>query len=212
MKGGVFMDSIIFDLDGTLWDSRKAVAKSWSEVVKNSPDGRGEITEEDLKKTMGLQIKDIAKIFFDYLDEERQMELILECCRNEQLYLLDEGGKLYPKLEDVLQKLSERYKLFIVSNCQEGYIEAFYEYHGLSKYFQDFENPGRTGLSKGENIQLVIERNELKSPVYVGDTQSDRDATVFAEVPFVYAAYGFGQVDNYDYKIDQFEELLTLFM
>ncbi|MEK4406194.1 HAD family hydrolase [Sporosarcina sp. FSL K6-6792] len=206
------MDSIIFDLDGTLWDSRKTVAKSWSEVVKNSPDGIGEITEEDLKATMGLQIKDIAKIVFGYLDETKQMELILDCCHNERLYLLDEGGQLFPDLEEVLQKLSERYKLFIVSNCQEGYIEAFYEYHGLKKYFLDFENPGRTGLSKGENIQLVIERNQLKSPVYVGDTQSDKDATEYAEVPFVYAAYGFGQVEGFDYKIGKFEELLTLFI
>ncbi|AMQ07865.1 HAD family hydrolase [Sporosarcina psychrophila] len=206
------MDSIIFDLDGTLWDSRKTVAKSWSEVVKSSPDGIGEITEEDLKATMGLQIKDIAKIVFGYLDETKQMELILDCCHNERLYLLDEGGQLFPGLEEVLQKLSERYKLFIVSNCQEGYIEAFYEYHGLKQYFQDFENPGRTGLSKGENIQLVIERNQLKSPVYVGDTQSDKDATEYAKVPFVYAAYGFGQVEVFNYKIDNFEELINLFM
>ncbi|WP_342513546.1 HAD family hydrolase [Sporosarcina sp. FSL K6-1522] len=205
------MDSIIFDLDGTLWDSRKTVSKAWTEVVKNADDGQGEITEEDLKGTMGLQIPDIAKIVFDYLDETRQMEMILECCRNERLYLLEEGGELYPRLEEVLQILSKKYKLFIVSNCQEGYIEAFYEYHGLGGYFQDFENPGRTGLSKGQNIQLIIERNQLSSPVYVGDTQSDQDATTYAGIPFVYAAYGFGQVTDYDYKINQIGDLLELF-
>lgn len=205
------MDSIIFDLDGTLWDSRKTVSKAWTEVVKNADDGQGEITEEDLKGTMGLQIPDIAKIVFNYLDETRQMEMILECCRNERLYLVEEGAELYPRLEEVLQTLSKRYKLFIVSNCQEGYIEAFYEYHGLGGYFQDFENPGRTGLSKGQNIQLIIERNQLSSPVYVGDTQGDQDATTYAGIPFVYAAYGFGQVSDYDYKINQIEDLLELF-
>lgn len=67
-----------------------------------------------------------------------------------------------------MDRLSDTYDLFIVSNCQDGYIESFYEYHKLERYFKDYENPGRTGLSKGENIKLVIDRNNLDAPVYVG--------------------------------------------
>lgn len=74
-------------------------------------------------------------------------------------HLAEQGGMLYEKVGEVLKVLSKKYKLLIVSNCQSGYIEAFYEYHKLQKYFVDFENPGRTGLTKGENINLVIERN-----------------------------------------------------
>lgn len=205
------MDSIIFDLDGTLWDSRKTVSKAWTEVVKATPYAKGEVTEEDLKGTMGLQIRDISKKLFPYLDEVKQLELIKKCCKNEQIYLIKEGGKLFNDLENVLEKLSKKYKLFIVSNCEEGYIESFYSYHKLDKYFLDFENPGRTNLSKGENIQLIIERNDLKSPVYVGDTQGDRDAAAYASIPFVYAEYGFGNVDNYDYKISDISDLLKIF-
>lgn len=147
------IDSIIFDLDGTLWDSSKTVAQSWTQVVQGSPYGKGTITEEDLSKTMGLQIKEIAAVLFDYLDEEKQMELILACCQQEQADLLHNGGNLYPQLEETLLALSKKFRLFIVSNCQEGYIETFYAFHKLEKYFLDFENPGRTGLSKGENIK-----------------------------------------------------------
>lgn len=149
-----------------------------------------------------MQIPDIAKVLFDYLDEERELELINKCCQIENQYLLEKGGKLYPKLEEGLQELFKKYQLFIVSNCQEGYIEAFLEFHHLEKYDQDFENPGRTGLAKGQNIQLIIERNQLTCPIYVGDTQGDRDAAAYAGIPFVYAAYGFGKVENYDVKID----------
>ncbi|WP_323655860.1 HAD family hydrolase [Lysinibacillus xylanilyticus] len=156
------IDSIIFDLDGTLWDSSKTVAQSWTQVVQGSSYGKGKITEEDLSKTMGLQIQEIAAILFDYLDEEKQMELILACCQQEQDDLLRNGGILYPQLEETLLALSKKYRLFIVSNCQEGYIETFYAFHKLEKYFLDFENPGRTGLSKGENIQLIMERNHIK--------------------------------------------------
>lgn len=205
------MESIIFDLDGTLWDSRKTVSKSWTQVVQEVKYGRGEVTEDDLKKTMGLQVKDIAALLFNYLDEDKQMELILECCKREQVDLCREGGILYPDLEEVLQKLSSRYSLFIVSNCQEGYIETFYKFHGLGKYFVDFENPGRTGLTKGENIKLLMERNTISSAVYVGDTEGDRVAAKFAGIPFVLANYGFGNPEDYDFLIEKPKDLLELF-
>lgn len=204
------MDSIIFDLDGTLWDSRENVAKVWNQVLKQYSDARGTITKDDLKKTMGLQIQDIAKVLFDYLDEERQLALIRECSQAENQYLLENGGTLYPRLKEVLQELSQKYPLFIVSNCQEGYIESFFAFHRLEKYFVDFENPGRTGLTKGQNIELIMERNHLSSPIYVGDTQGDRDAAAYAGIPFVYAAYGFGTVEQYDARVERFEDLLQL--
>ncbi|WP_332870072.1 HAD family hydrolase [Salisediminibacterium selenitireducens] len=74
----------------------------------------------------------------------------------------------------------------------------------------DYENPGRTGLSKGENIKLIIERNHLFNPVYVGDTEGDLQASRYAGVPFVYAAYGFGHVREYDDVIEGFDELLNI--
>lgn len=205
------IDSIIFDLDGTLWDSSKTVAQSWTQVVQGSPYGKGKITEEDLSKTMGLQIQEIAAILFDYLDEEKQMELILACCQQEQDDLLRNGGILYPQLEETLLALSKKFRLFIVSNCQEGYIETFYAFHKLGKYFLDFENPGRTGLSKGENIQLIMERNHIKKAVYVGDTQGDMLSAKFAGIPFVFASYGFGKPEEYDYIIEKPIDLLHIF-
>lgn len=205
------IDSIIFDLDGTLWDSSKTVAQSWTQVVQESPYGKGKITEEDLSKTMGLQTQEIAAILFDYLDEEKQMELILACCQREQDDLLRKGGILYPQLEETLLALSKKFRLFIVSNCQEGYIETFYAFHKLEKYFLDFENPGRTGLSKGENIQLVMERNHIKKAVYVGDTQGDMLSAKFAGIPFVFASYGFGKPEAYDYIIEKPIDLLNIF-
>ncbi|MEW8993698.1 HAD family hydrolase [Clostridium sp.] len=81
----------------------------------------------------------------------------------------------------------------------------------MKKYFIDFEHPGRTGLTKGENIKLIINRNNLKNPMYVGDTQGDRNAARTAGIPFVYAAYGFGKVEDYDYKIDKFPELIDIY-
>ncbi|MEW9502057.1 HAD family hydrolase [Jeotgalibacillus marinus] len=205
------MDSIIFDLDGTIWDPIDTVLNAWNSRIKEHSQIKRELTRIDFEGTMGLQMHDISKKLFPYLSEDVRVKVITECCETEQGYLKKQGGNLYHNVEEVLNVLSKQYKLYIVSNCQDGYIESFYEFHNLEKYFLDYENPGRTGLSKGENINLIIERNNLSNPIYVGDTEGDLNASRYAGIPFVYAKYGFGQVSDYDEVIEKFDELVKLF-
>jgi phosphoglycolate phosphatase len=206
------MDSIIFDLDGTIWDPIDTVLDAWNSRIKEHEQIKRELTRTDFESTMGLQMHEISLKLFPDLNEDIRAQVIKECCDAEQGYLKKHGGNLYPHVEDVLKKLSKKYKLYIVSNCQDGYIESFYEFHKLEKYFLDYENPGRTGLSKGENIKLIIQRNNLSDPVYVGDTEGDLKAAKYAGVPFVYAKYGFGQVNDYDKSIDKFDDLVKLYL
>ena len=204
------IDSIIFDLDGTLWDSTVIVTDSWNETISKYKEVKNKLTVNDIKGVMGLVIEDIALKFFPYLEESTRLEIINHCCAEECKHLEKSGAILYDKLEETLIELAKKYKLFIVSNCQCGYIEAFLEAHKLAKYFLDYENAGRPGLTKGENIKLIIERNNLENPIYLGDTEGDLRATRVASIPFIYAKYGFGQVDDYDYVINSFEELLNI--
>ena len=203
------MNSIIFDLDGTLWDPIDTVLVAWNGVLTKEL-GR-ELAREDLEGTMGLQMDEISRKLFPELDKNHRQRIVELCSEAERIGLEKHGGKLYDNVETVLEILSQKYKLCIVSNCQEGYIEAFYKYHQLERFFLDFENPGRTGLSKGENIKLVMERNHLSNPVYVGDTEGDLTAARFAGIPFVYAKYGFGKASACEREIGSFEDLLKIF-
>ncbi|MCM3718142.1 HAD family hydrolase [Fictibacillus phosphorivorans] len=205
------MDSIIFDLDGTIWDPIDTVIEAWNNRIKKHGQINRELTRADFESVMGLQMPEISAKLFPNVNEETRDQVSRECCDAEEEYIKRQGGQLYPQVEEVLKKLSEKYKLFIVSNCQDGYIESFYEFHKLERYFVDFENPGRTGLSKGENIKLIIERNNLTDPIYVGDTEGDLKAARYAGIPFVYAKYGFGQVKEYDESIDTFSDLVKLY-
>lgn len=204
------VDSIIFDLDGTLWDSRKEVASAWSEVIRGYDYERKEVTFQEVNDLMGKTIDEIEDILFPKLPKAKRTEILYECCENENSYLRKYGAKLFDNLESTLDKLSKKYRLFIVSNCQTGYIEAFLNYYNLDKYFEDYEHPKKPETVKSDNIKLIAKRNNLKNPVYVGDTQGDANATKEAGLEFIYASYGFGNVEEYKYKIEKIEDLLDL--
>ncbi len=201
---------IIFDMDGTLWDSSKGVAISWTEIVNKEYDKERVITAEDIQGVMGRTMDKIADALFAELSKEERMSLLRKCCIYENAYLKEHGGILFPQLEETFKALRENYDLFIVSNCQAGYIEAFLDHYGFWHYFKDIECYGNNDLPKSENIKKVVERNQLEKAVYVGDIQGDYDATMAAGLPFIHAAYGFGTIAQETAKVDSFAELIKV--
>lgn len=199
------IDSIGFDLDGTLWDSTDSITKAWRTVAAEFGVHLPDL--EEMKSVMGLNRIDLMKKLFPDMDEKLSADFFdratVECVRELRLH----GGKLYDGVEETLRELSKHYKLYIVSNCQESYMNAFLSYHKLGKYFCDFAYEDPDTLSKGENIKKVIVRNGLTASVYIGDTQGDCNAAKLAAVPFGFAAYGFGTVDRYDYIFSSFFEI-----
>lgn len=202
-------DGILFDLDGTLWDSTEAVAASWEIALRGQPDVEAPPTREQLEGVMGMTGEQLMATLYPQLSPQRHQELFDLCCQVENGYLREHGGRLYPSLVETLDKLSQKLPLFIVSNCNAEYIPCFLDAHQLHRYFQDWECIGRTGKQKWENIRLVVERNHLQRPVYVGDTAMDQEAAQKAGVPFLHAAYGFGEVTGAP-EITQFPQLLEL--
>lgn len=205
------IDSIGFDLDGTLWDALAPVMWSWQAAVRDLPDIPRVPTEAEIRGVMGLPPLGIAKTLFPYLTDARAMEVFARMTEVEIDHVARVGGRLYDGLEETLQYLSEKYTLYIVSNCQKGYIEAFLHHHGLEKYFADHENAENTGLTKGENIRLVMQRQGLRRTVYVGDTAGDRQAAADAGVPFIFASYGFGRAEAPEAVIESIHDLKKMF-
>lgn len=206
------VDSIIFDLDGTLWDATEEAAVIWKEVASQYPEITDIITADKLKSLYGLPLEEIAVNLLVSVPKETAIAVMRESILKQCPYLERVGGILYPNLEETLSELKKRYRLFIVSNCEEGYIQCFLKAHQLHEYFEDFEYPGRSGILKAENIRLIVERNHLKHPIYVGDTVGDATAAKKAGIPFVFAKYGFGNVEEYDIVINKFSDLLEIKM
>ena len=200
---------IIFDLDGTLWDSTLQILPAWNIVLQRNGKESG-LSHQDIKGCMGKTAVQIAQRILPDAPLAESLQVVKDCCLEELVYLEQSGGTLYPHLEKTLRTLAGQHDLFIVSNCQEGYIETFMNVHQLNHYFKDFQWEGSSGQSKGENIRDIMTRNQLTSAVYVGDTQGDLDAADLAAIPFIHAAYGFGQVNRSVSAIHALTELPSL--
>ena len=205
------MEAILLDIDGTLWDSTGVVALAWNEVLIERDDVNVEVTPDKLKGLFGRPIDEIASILFHHISKDEQLKLIHKCCEKEQEFLQQRPGMIFEGVVETIKELSKKYKICIISNCGSGYIELVMNALGIKDYITDFTCPAYTNLPKGPNCKLIMERNNFKDVVYVGDTQGDYEACQFAGIPFVFCEYGFGQSNSYDYSIKKFSELLNLF-
>ncbi|WDF54641.1 HAD family hydrolase [Mucilaginibacter sp. KACC 22063] len=189
-------DSIIFDLDGTLWDSTANVAEAWQTAKKKVDYIKGDITTAHVESIVGLAYDAIFEKLFPYITEEQRSEFKKLAAKHELETLHEKGGHFYPELISTLRELGTRYKLYIVSNCQSGYIETFLKMDGVDGIFAGHQCYGTKGQPKWQNIVDVVNDYHLKAPVYVGDTAGDYEAAKKAGVPFIFAAYGFGKVNE----------------
>lgn len=202
--------NLIFDLDGTLWDPRATIIGIWNEVLTRRQLINRELKPEDMDQYMGLLAKDIVKDIIPGTSDSEVQEILSEIVSQENKVLRVQGGILYDGVEDTLKSLSNTHNLFIVSNCQDGYIESFLEYYQFNRLFTDFESHGRTQKPKAENIKLLMDKNHLsiENSVYIGDTQTDYDSATSNGLPFIFCKYGFGELTtDYDPSIIKFPDL-----
>ncbi|QJW49206.1 HAD family hydrolase [bacterium BFN5] len=205
------IESIIFDVDGTLWDTTEVVAQAWNKAIAEVGGTAAVVSAAVLKKEFGKTMKAIADSLFPDADEQTKERLMEKCCIYEHEALeASTDNLLFPDVVETIQKLVVKYRVFIVSNCQSGYIELFMRKSGIEPYIQDWECFGDTGKGKGENILSLMRRNHITDAIYVGDTQGDYEATQKAKVPFIFAKYGFGQAEGCEQAINGIKELLAL--
>ena len=204
-------ESLIFDIDGTLWDSRALVAEGYNIQLRAEGLEHLCVTAEDLKPLFGKVMTEIADAILSSIPEETRYGLMERCMLTENNYLHENECRIgYPKVRETVAELAKKYRLFIVSNSQCGYPELCMDKLGLTPYIEGHLCFGDTGTSKGKTIRALMEKYNIQNCAYIGDIQGDYEATVEAGVPFIWAAYGFGTPDGYAAKIDRFEDLLNL--
>lgn len=200
------VEMIIFDLDGTLWETEKITYKTANAVAKKYNLGK-EITLDTIRKTMGCTFTEAAYNYIPELEKEEREKIFSEILSINCKILEEFGGNVYDRLEETLKTLKNEYKLAIVSNCGAGYIESFLNSSKLTNYFVDYMAAAKYKVSKADAIRKVMTRNAINDAIYVGDTIKDYEASKGANIEFVQAKYGFGDDLNTEYSIQDISEL-----
>ena len=204
-------ESLIFDIDGTLWDSRALVAEGYNIQLEQEGYSHLKVDAEILRVEFGKTMKEIADDLLGSLPEEQRYALMERCMETENRYLQSNPCHIgYPGVAETIRALAEKHRLFIVSNSQQGYPELCISKLGLSDCFQGHLCFGDTGTDKGTTIRILMEKYAISSAAYVGDTEGDREAAEKAGIDFLWAAYGFGAVTGYAEKLNGPMDLVRL--
>lgn len=203
-------DSLIFDMDGTLWDAVDSYCEIWN-VTSGQLGIDRVVTRDELIDLMGCTIDVIMERLFRgrEVDTERYLDLL---DRNERLMMPRLGGRLYPDVMRRIPELSRRYRLFMASNCGSDGLRNFLKFTKLEPYFEDTITYGETLKDKQWNIRVIADRNNLKNPLYIGDTAGDCRSAHQAGVKMLNVTYGFGYAEQADYFADSFDSMARMLL
>jgi HAD superfamily hydrolase (TIGR01549 family) len=203
------IESLIFDMDGTMWDAVDSYTRIWDVTFAQCGVVRPPVTRQELLEQMGRHLEDILADLAPAGSDIDHLLSVLDA--NEQAMVPVLGGKLYPGVRETVRTLHERgVKLFMVSNCGSEGLKNFMAFAGITQYITDTRTHGGTDMPKDKNIRNLVERYNLQNVFYVGDTAGDCAAAHAAGIGMIGCTYGFGDVSAADYKINTFSDLLSL--
>ena len=204
-------ESIIFDIDGTLWDSRAVVAEGYNKYLLELGHPELQVTAEYLTSLFGKTLEEIADAMLPCYEVPQRYAVMKRCMACEQAVMHESPCQIaYPGVVETLKTLRSSHRLFLVSNAEKGYPELLMEKLQIGGLFDGCLCYGDTGTWKGETLRTLMTRHGISSAVYVGDTQGDLDASRHAGIPFIWCRYGFGTPDGFDAAIESFPELPDL--
>lgn len=139
------VNAIIWDMDGVLLDTENLHPIIESQTAKHF--GVEISPEEITRRYLGVHLKTEFEDIFKRHGKQIPHEEVRKIRDRLLLKNLSKEIKLTPKVMEVLEKLSQEYKLAIVSNAERVIWQEHLKNLGLAKYFQliilgdDVQNP-----------------------------------------------------------------------
>lgn len=205
------IEAIVFDLDGTLWDASAATVTAWNSVIEKLKIPRELLQRKDIISVTGRPFDECVAILFPDIDEAARKELGKALNEEERAVIGKLGGELFPGVERGLSQLALQYQLFIVSNCQDWYLQNFFKHYNFPGYFHGWDCHGMSGTSKAAMLQDIKASYIIEDLAYVGDTAQDQQAAEDTDIPFIHASYGFGVGITATRTIGSFPEIHSFF-
>lgn len=212
------LQSIIFDMDGTLFQTDKILELSLEDTFNHlrSLNKWDSVTPIDkYREIMGVPLPKVWEALLpNHSIEVREqvdayfLERLIENIKSGK-------GALYPNLQEVFCYLKENnYSIYIASNGLTEYLKAIVHYYNLDNWVTEtFSIQQIQTLDKGDLVKTIIEKYDIKKAAVVGDRLSDINAAKNNELIAIGCNFDFAQEDELtqaDFVIDDLIELKTI--
>ncbi len=203
-------DNLIFDLDGTLFDSAPEILKCLKKVfLANKLESKNDFDESIIGPPLRETLKNLVqKQDLDMVD--KIIEDFIELYDSEYCY----KTKLYDGVRETLQILGKKKKLILITNKRISPTKKMLENSGIIEFFDNYFSVNPSDISKKDKSILIA--NTIKdldinpeNSAYIGDTEGDFIASNNNGIKFIYAGWGYGDyVEQADLHLNDIRELL----
>jgi phosphoglycolate phosphatase len=205
------MKNIFFDLDGTIWDASESTAAAWTKVFERWGVGRN-ISLQDIQSVAGRPYMECLRILVPDVIANKNIEnILLDLSSEERKSMSVLGGKFYGGALSLITKLAKKNKLFLVSNCNDWYLNSFLSLSRLENVFVESVCFNTFEKNKAYNLKYLIDKYSLSNGFYIGDTQGDMQAAQMNGLCYIHMAHGFDKTLKTDLVFQDFLELDVFF-
>jgi phosphoglycolate phosphatase len=173
--------AVIFDMDGTLFQTNKILEIALEETFTNLRDKdlwKEETPIEKYREIMGVPLKTVWEILLPHHSDEIRF-MANDFFQDKLIENIKAGnGELYPNVQQVLMFLKENnYSLFIASNGQKEYLTAITECYELNNWITEtFSIEQIHSQNKADLVRGILQKYNLEKGAVIGDRLSDIDA------------------------------------
>jgi phosphoglycolate phosphatase len=204
---------LIFDLDGTLIDSRVDITNALNFALAPYP--FAQLSVEDTVKMIGEGITRLIEKVIGEGNPSMKADVTRRFLTYYTQHILD-NTKAYPGVRDTLEKLNF-YQKAVISNKKESLSKKVLDGLGLSRYFDVIIGSDTTPERKPSPVPVLMVLSELHArpaeAVIVGDSNYDVDAGKAAGITTVAVTYGYRPrefIAHADYLIGRMADLVPL--
>ena len=207
--------AIIFDFDGTLVDSEKAIYECFQKITKHIAPERESYAKNLL---IGPPLRDTASEILGPKNQDLLDKFVRSFIEMHDEQVI-QHTQPYPDVIQALKQLnSKNIAMAVATNKRIAPTQKLMDHFGWNDYFlsvecSDSQNQMR---NKDAMIQDIINQNQIfQGSYFVGDTVNDGLSANLNQLPFIKACYGYGRDQDWSkvtihQEIHQFIKILEL--
>ena len=198
--------AFIFDFDGTLVNSEKAIYQCFQSITKQLAPNRVEYAKNIL---IGPPLRDTASeiLGHEHQDSLNEFVQLFITMHDEQVI---EHTQPYPDVIQVLKKLhTQNIPMAVATNKRLVPAQKLMDHFGWNDYFQSVECSDSQSKIRNKDamIQDIINQNKLfRGSYFIGDTVNDGLSANLNQLPFIKACYGYGRDQDWS-KVTSYQEI-----